>query len=363
MTTHTQSSVIRWGLIGCGQIAVDKSLLGLLSASGARLAALSDPLEQRRALALSAAHKAGVADVCAYEDYASLLDDANVDAVYIALPTGMHAEAVFAAAAANKAILCEKPLGRNADEVRTMASAAQAAGVPLMTAYMSRFSDVFQRAAQLLAEGAIGQITYVSCDFSYPALGPYPPGAPGGWRWTDAEGGGPLLDIGVYLAFGLRELLGERITRAGAWQCDTVAPPNLPVRDTTFACFQTASGIPGTFAATFSHKECRISFYGAKGRLDLENCFSQTPGGRVAWQTGDGYSELNTLGAAGLPHFDNYRREFEHFSHALLKRTSYSPSPEDALADALLLDALNHNLGASVMTPVADAKAMLEVAR
>ena len=60
----------------------------------------------------------------------------------------------------------------------------------------------------LAPEGrAIGKVTYVAGHFSYCCLDAYPPGAPGGWRWTDALGGGPLLDIGIYLAFGIREIL------------------------------------------------------------------------------------------------------------------------------------------------------------
>lgn len=327
---------LRWGMIGCGQIALDKSLPALLAVPEARLVALADPLEERRALACALT---GALPVKEYADYHDLLADPDVDAVYIALPTGMHAEAVLAAATAKKNILCEKPLGRSAAESSIMIQAAADNNVALMTAYMSRFGETYQKAKALLAEGAIGQVTFVYANFSYPALGPYPPGAPGGWRWTDPDGGGPLLDIGVYLAFGLRELLGDRIARIGAFSCDTVAPGGLPNADTTVAWFQTASGIPGAFAATFSHAECRIVFYGTDGQLDLSKCFSQRPTGHLVCK-GKQTLELITDVSDSFPHFENYRREFEHFTRALLSNTPFSPSPEETLADALLLDAL-----------------------
>jgi predicted dehydrogenase len=323
-------------MIGCGQIALDKSLPALLAVPEAKLVAISDPLEARRKLARDII---GAEPVTEYADYTDLLADPNVDAVYVALPTGMHATAVIAAANAGKNVLCEKPLGRSALESREMIGAAKQNNVALMTAYMSRFGDTYQKAKELLAEGAIGQVTFVYANFSYPALGPYPPGAPGGWRWTDPDGGGPLLDIGIYLAFGLREMLGDRITRVGACSMDTVAPAGVPTRDTTVAWFQTEHGIPGAFAATFSHAESRIIFYGTDGQLHISKCFSQSPTGHLICE-GKQNVELRTETTESRPHFENYRREFAHFTQALLNGTSYSPTPEETLTDALLLDAL-----------------------
>jgi D-xylose 1-dehydrogenase (NADP+, D-xylono-1,5-lactone-forming) len=345
--TNNSPTTLRWGIIGCGQIALDKSLPALLAVPEATLVAISDPLEARRTLARGIIGDQPIAE---YADYLDLLADPNVDAVYIALPTGMHAPAVIAAAKAKKAILCEKPLGRSAEESRTMIQAATENGVALMTAYMSRFGDTYQKAKELLSDGAIGQVTFVYANFSYPALGPYPPGAPGGWRWTDPDGGGPLLDIGVYLAFGLREMLGDTITRVGGFSTDTVAPAGLANRDTTVAWFQTKNGIPGAFAATFAHAESRIIFYGTDGKLEISQCFQQNPTGHLICK-GKQNVELITQTDESRPHFENYRREFSHFTNALLGNTPYSPSPTETLTDALLLDALK--TGGEVNIPTA----------
>lgn len=338
-----QTKVIHWGVVGCGQIAVDKSIPGVLAAKGARLIAIADPLAPRRALALDLAAKAGLTGVKAYEDAAQMFADPAVEAVYIALPTGDHAAAVIAAAKAKLAILCEKPLGRGASEVRTMVRAARDNGVPLMTAYMSRFSDVFQKTVQLIREGAIGKVTFVTAHFSYPCFKYYPPGAPGGWRYTDPTGGGPLLDIGVYLAFGLREMLGERIAQVAPLNCDTCAPAGAAIPDTTAAWFVTDKGTPGTFVTTFSHVGLSVNFFGTKGNLNVSDCFYQTPGARLECKGDDFNCVLDTKADANLAHYDNYRREFEHFSTALLTKTPHSPSTDDVLADALLLDALKQN--------------------
>ena len=351
-------SSVGWGVIGCGQIAVEKSIPGLLAAQSASIVAVSDPLPARQAAALAVITAADTAPPKTYSDYHDLLADPDVDAVYIALPTGMHAQAVADAARAKKAILCEKPLGRSADEVAQMIRAAEAAGVTLMTAYMSRFGDTFVEAAKLLGDGKIGQITFVYANFSYPALEPYPLGTPGAWRWTDEKGGGPLLDIGVYLAFGLREMLHDRVAKISALQCDTVAPPGVPNRDTTTAWFQTEKGIPGVFAATFSHAESRIIFYGIEGKLEIANCFSQRPTGTLEYRGKNFHRVLETGGAGdSLPHYENYRREFVYFSHALLSGTPHRPSVDEVMTDALLLDALNQNAQGVVDIP--DARTFL----
>lgn len=343
----TQSEIIRWGVIGCGQIAVDKAIPGLLSAAGARLVAVADPLAARIDMARTLAADRGIEQLHCYEDASQLLQDAEVDAVYIALPTGMHAETVVAAAAAKKAILCEKPLGRSATEVREMVRATRDHGVPLMTAYMSRFSDVFQKTTALIQNGAIGKITFVTAHFSYPCATYYPPGAPGGWRYTDSEGGGPLLDIGVYLAFGIREMLGERVAQVAPLNCDADAPDGSVIPDTTAAWFMTDKGTPGTFVTTFSHGALYMNFYGSKGNITVTDCFYQTPGARLECTTDDGKDPIifDTKADPDLVHFDNYRREFEHFSDALLTRAPHSPSTDDVLSDALLLDTLKQNAG------------------
>jgi len=351
-----QARAIRWGVAGCGQIAVDKTISALLVADGAELVAIADPLPERRELAARLAADAGKT-VRQYHDDLELLTHPDLDAIYIAMPTGLHSGAVVAAARAGKAILCEKPLGRNPAEVADMVRTCEDLGVALSTGYMSLFSDVFQLAAQFLRDGEIGEVTFVDAHFSYPCMDPYPPGQPGGWRWTDPDGGGPLLDIGVYLALGIRELLGDRVAQVCPLNCSTIAPPEAVVPDTTTATFRTAGGVPGVFTATFSHGAHHLHVYGTRGNLVLSDLFMQSAGACLE-VTKDGRVEhlLDTRTDPALPHNDNYRREFQHFSQALLAGVPHRPRAEDVLEDALLLDALSREVP---MLPVPTAASYL----
>jgi predicted dehydrogenase len=97
-------STVRWGVIGCGQIACDKMIPAIQAAANAELAAVSDVSEDRLRLVAER-----VPHVPRYADYAELLSTGEVDAVYVALPNALHHDAVLAAAAAGKHVLCEKP--------------------------------------------------------------------------------------------------------------------------------------------------------------------------------------------------------------------------------------------------------------
>jgi len=166
---------VGWGVIGCGQIACEKTIPGILKSASARLVAAADVRPER--LKVVGELEPGVRP---YEDYTGLLDDDEVEAVYVAVPTGVHREVVLDVARARKHILCEKPLAFSASEAREMVAAAASSGVRLMTAYMSRFGDMYRKAATLLREKRLGTITLVNANFSYDAVRWYPPESPGG---------------------------------------------------------------------------------------------------------------------------------------------------------------------------------------
>ncbi|MEO8614269.1 MAG: Gfo/Idh/MocA family oxidoreductase, partial [Luteolibacter sp.] len=195
----------------------------------------------------------------------------------------------------------------------------------------------------------------VTSNFSYSCHKYYPPNAPGGWRYTDPTGGGPLLDVGIYLAFGIREILGERIAQVLPLNKNTFSPPGSQIADSTASCFITDKGTPGTFVTSFAHDAQYVNFYGTKGNLTVKDLFYQTPGAILECNSEEGGQYiLNTKDDAGLAHYDNYRREFEHFSQCLLNKTQHSPSEDECLTDALLLDALKQNASTLAVPTPAD---------
>jgi D-xylose 1-dehydrogenase (NADP+, D-xylono-1,5-lactone-forming) len=204
----TQPRPLRWGVLGAAWIA-DRALLpALRDADGSELLAIAarDPA---RARGLAARH--GVPRV--HADYAAVLADPDVDAVYVPLPNSLHLPWTQRALAAGKHVLCEKPLALNATEAREMADSARSAGRLLMEAAMYRFQP---RMCALAASLAGADIRHVGASFAFPIA------AGDNYRLRPELGGGALLDVGFYVADVARWLLGEPDRVEGVVRSDAV---------------------------------------------------------------------------------------------------------------------------------------------
>ena len=137
--------------------------------------------------------------------YAAVLDRPDVEAVYIPLPNGMHRRWVEAAAAAGKHVVCEKPLGIDADDATAMVEACARAGVLLAEAWMTPFGERWSQVLAAASSGALGDVRHVRAEFTF-VIGP---GQETNYRWDRHQGGGALLDVGVYA-------LGAAVTLWGA---------------------------------------------------------------------------------------------------------------------------------------------------
>ena len=144
-------------------------------------------------------------------DYRSLLEDPDLDAVYIPLPNGLHGAWTTAALAAGKHVLCEKPFTANADEaVAVREAAARRPDLVVMEAFHYRYHPLFARVRQLLDEGAIGAVRHVDTRLCFPLV------RRGDIRWQLGLAGGALMDVGCYTIHMLRHLAGGEPTVTGA---------------------------------------------------------------------------------------------------------------------------------------------------
>lgn len=125
-------------------------------------------------------------------DYDALLDDSDVDAVYVCLANDQHAEWVVKALDAGKHVLCEKPLGCDAAQARRMATAAQRADLLLVEAVWTRWHPRFRRLVDLAVSGTLGDLASIESAFTFPGE------IDGNYRSDPAKGGGALLDVGGY---------------------------------------------------------------------------------------------------------------------------------------------------------------------
>lgn len=126
--------------------------------------------------------------------YDEVLEHPEVDAVYIPLPNGMHREWVERAALAGKHVLCEKPLATSVADATAMAACCEAAGVVLAEAWMTPFDARWSAAIEAAQQGVLGTILDIDASFTFTIAA----AAGDNYRWSHDQGGGALLDVGIY---------------------------------------------------------------------------------------------------------------------------------------------------------------------
>lgn len=191
---------MNWGILGTGNIAADFAA-ALRRVPGARLGGVAsrDP-----ARAAAFARDQGGPDAPTTTDAAGLAALAGVDIVYVATPNHRHEADALAVIGAGKPVLVEKPLATNASSARRITQAAEAAGVFAMEGLWSLCQPSYREAFGRIASGGIGETREIMGSFAVPlATDP-------GSRFRDpAQGGGALLDRGVYLVAVALELLED----------------------------------------------------------------------------------------------------------------------------------------------------------
>jgi predicted dehydrogenase len=193
---------VRWGLIGCGDIAAKRVAAALGGAEGSTLAAVA---RRRSDLAADFAARHGATRW--HTDWRDLLKADDVDAVYVATPVNLHAEHAVAAAEAGKHVLCEKPMALDVAECERMLAAARQNGVRLGVAYYRHHYPIIARLRSVLASGEIGR-PVVALVQAFELFNP-PRDHPRAWLLKKKEaGGGPMFDFGCHRIEVLLDLLG-----------------------------------------------------------------------------------------------------------------------------------------------------------
>jgi predicted dehydrogenase len=183
----SNSSSINWGILATGRIA-RKFAEGLRLAPGARLLAVAS---RRKESAESFSREYNVPR--AYDHYAALAHDPDVQVIYVASPHSGHHDHTLMALRAGKAVLCEKPMAINAAQVAEMIAAARSRKLFLMEAMWTRFFPAMMKVREWVDSGVLGELGLLTADFSFCANR-----SERSRLFDPALGGGALLDVGIY---------------------------------------------------------------------------------------------------------------------------------------------------------------------
>jgi len=250
---------IRWGIIGCGDVCERKSGPALQQARDSALVAV---MRRDIAKAQNFALRHGVPRVHATAD--ALIEDPEVDAVYIATPPSSHHALALEVASRGKPCLVEKPMAMNHRETADMVGAFRAAGQPLWVAYYRRALPRFLLVQRLLAEGAIGRLTSIHVRITRPVDDG---GVLQDWRIVPAiSGAGVFFDLGSH-CLDLVDFLAGPISTVGGFSVNTAGA--YPAEDATAAAFECGDRVVGTGIWNFnaSSKTDVLSLVGATGEI------------------------------------------------------------------------------------------------
>jgi D-xylose 1-dehydrogenase (NADP+, D-xylono-1,5-lactone-forming) len=269
----------------------------------------------------------------AYGSYEALLEDPDVDAVYISLPNTMHREWSIRSLEAGKHVICEKPFSRHPADVEAAFDAAERSGRLLTEAFMYRHNPQTARLAELVREGAIGQLRVIRTAFSYSLYD-----ADNIRLRTDVDGGS-LMDVGCYCVSGSRLLAGEPESvygqaYIGPTGTDWVFAGVLRFPGDVLALFDCGTSLP---------ERDELEAIGSEGSVFLDDPWHGNEP-VIEVRRGDGVERVR------LDRADSYRLELENLADAIAGDAPLLLSREDALGQARTIDALFRSAesGASV---------------
>jgi predicted dehydrogenase len=269
--------ILKWGLIGCGDIAQKRVAPALRDLRNCELVAVA---RSRADLAESFANEFGARKW--YPTSQALLADEEVDALYIATPVHLHAAQTIAAAEAGKHVLCEKPMAMNVDECDEMIAACRANNVKLGIAYYRHFYPVIERIKNVIRSGEIGNPVLVQIN-AFEWFNPEPDDPRYWFVKRELAGGGPMFDFGCHRIEALLNIFGP-VEQVTSMLSNVVF--NREVEDTATALLQFESGTCGVLTVTHAASEPRDSLdvFGTRGSTRV----SVLNGGELKLKSGDG---------------------------------------------------------------------------
>jgi predicted dehydrogenase len=314
-------SKLRFGILSTAKIGLEKVIPAMQQGRQCEVTAIAS---RDLARAKSAAARLGIAQ--SFGSYEELLANSAIDAVYIPLPNHLHVPWSIKALAAGKHVLCEKPIGLTSDEGQTLVDAARAhPRLKVMEAFMYRHHPQWQRARQIVREGAIGRLQTIQTFFAYFN------DDPANIRNQADIGGGALADIGCYCISLARFLFDAEPQRVlgiveydPRFQTDRLASGILDFGHgtSTFTC--------GTQLAPYQ----RVNIVGTAGRVEIDIPFN-APADRPCTMRHQHDGHVDEI---ALPVCNQYTVQGDLFAQAVLEDRAVPTPIEDAVANMRVIE-------------------------
>ena len=314
---------LNWGILSTAKIGIEKVIPAMQQGKLSEIVAIASRTHES---AREAAKNLKIPK--AFGSYQDLLDDTSIDAVYIPLPNHMHVPWTIKALAANKHVLCEKPIALTATEAKELLKETEKfPHLKVMEAFMYRHHPQWIQALELINGGGIGMVKTVHSFFSYYNDDPE------NIRNIVDIGGGGLMDIGCYCISLARLIFDEEPQRVfGKIEYD-------PGFETDRICSGILDFVQGTSTFTCSTQLVpyqRVNVFGTKGRIEIEIPFNAPPDKpcKMLFQNNEIIEEIE------IKICDQYTIQGDLFSLAVLKNEKVPTPIEDAVENMKVLEAV-----------------------
>lgn len=343
---------LKIGIIGCGGIANGKHMPALKQVKEVEMVAFCDIIEER---AEKAKADFGTSEAKVYTDYQELLKDSSIDVIHVCTPNNSHAEISIAGLHSDKHVMCEKPMAKTSEEARAMLEAAKETGKKLTVGYQNRFRTDSHYLHEMCEAGELGDI-YVGKAHAIrrravPTWGVF--------LDEEAQGGGPLIDIGThaldltlwmmnnykpkYVVGNAYHKLSSTKNAANAW--GPWDPEKFTVEDSAFGFITMENGASIILEASWAINsldvdEAKTSLSGTKAGADMKNGLTINGEDR-----GLLYQRQVELETGGVAFYDGAGTdpavvEATSWINAILNDTDPVVKPEEALVVTEILEAI-----------------------
>jgi len=313
---------IRWGTLSTSNIGRAAVNPAIQASINGELIAVASRDEQR---ACDFADKYGIPKY--YGSYEALLEDEDIDAVYIPLPNSMHYEWTIKAAEKGKHILCEKPLALNAAECLEMEAAAQANHVRLMEAFMYRFHPRTEKMVEMVQSGTLGELRLIHSAFTFRLT------RADNIRWNPALGGGALMDVGCYCVNISRTVTGTEpieVSAIARWG-------NSGVEEQMAGTLRFENSVMAQFDCALTMKRREVyEVAGTDGYLAIDKAFLPGSGDTAIWEY-RGRGEKIEHAFNGV---DEYQLMVDHFSDCVIHDKPLRYTAMEAVSNMRVIEAL-----------------------
>ncbi len=323
---------IGYCIVGLGRISMGQFMPGVKISKDSKIVALVSghrDKAERIADEYDVPHNA----IYNYRNYESIRDNPAIEAVYIALPNGMHAEYTIRAAKAGKHVLCEKPMANSVKECEQMIAACKQADRKLMIAYRCQYEPTNLKAIELLRQGYAGKLQVVTSSNGFNIH-------PGEWRLNKKmAGGGPLVDVGIYSIQAARYLTGEEPTVVDAYSSVIDQDGRFnEVEENLVWTFRFPSGVLAHCATSYGTNFLGGSAraIGSEGMLELNPAFGYQ--GLQLTGKAQGKPPLNV--AFNNPSPRQFAAEADYFSDCILQDRGPKTGGEEGLKDQRIITAI-----------------------